>query len=130
MLTGDSNERNEPYLLGKGYFDNIDADVLKVAHHGSRTSTCDEFLDAVDCEYAVISYGDNDYGHPTPELMGRLDGYTDVKPDGDYDGFKYVYETAKDGNVNIYVDGDGTLRVDCEISDGKDFSEADRKSVV
>lgn len=124
VLTGDSNERNEPYLLGKGYFDDIDADVLKVAHHGSRTSTCDEFLDAVDCEYAVISYGDNDYGHPTPELMGRLDGYTDVKPDGDYDGFKYVYETAKDGNVNIYVDGDGTLRVDCEIGDGKDFSEA------
>ena len=98
--------------------------MLKVAHHGSRTSTCDEFLDAVDCEYAVISYGDNDYGHPTTELMGRLDGYTDVKPDGDYYGFKYIYETAKDGNVNIYVDGDGTLRVDCEISDGKDFSEA------
>ncbi|MDE5618758.1 MAG: MBL fold metallo-hydrolase, partial [Clostridia bacterium] len=71
ILTGDSNERNEPYLINKGHFDNVDADVLKVAHHGSKTSTCDEFLDKVDCEYAIVSYGDgNDYGHPTPELMG------------------------------------------------------------
>ncbi|MDE6550455.1 MAG: MBL fold metallo-hydrolase [Clostridia bacterium] len=124
VLTGDSNERNEPYLLGKGYFSNIDADVLKVAHHGSKTSTCDDFLDAVDCEYAVISYGDgNSYGHPTPELMGRLEDYKDVLPDGDYDGFKYVYETAKDGNVSIFIDGDGTLRVDCESSDDKDFTD-------
>lgn len=123
VLTGDSNERNEPYLIDKGHFDNVDADVLKVAHHGSKTSTCEEFLDKVDCEYAIVSYGEgNDYGHPTPELMGRLEDYRDVRADNDYDGFKYVYETAKDGNVNVYIDGDGTLRIDCENSDDKDFS--------
>ena len=122
VLTGDSNERNEEYLLERGVL-NVDADVLKVGHHGSRTSTISEFLNAVDCEYAVISYGeDNDYGHPTPELMERLEEYTDVKSDGDYNGYKYVYETAKDGNVSVYVDGNGALRIDCELTDDKDFT--------
>ena len=122
VLTGDSNERNEEYLLERGVLDK-DADVLKVGHHGSRTSTIQEFLNAVDCEYAVISYGeDNDYGHPTPELMSRLEDYTDVRPDNDYNGYKYIYETPKDGNVSVYVDGNGTLRIDCELTDDKDFT--------
>lgn len=122
VLTGDSNERNEEYLLERGVLDK-DADVLKVGHHGSRTSTIQEFLNAVDCEYAIVSYGeDNDYGHPTPELMSRLEDYTDVRPDNDYNGYKYVYETPKDGNVSVYVDGNGTLRIDCELTDDKDFT--------
>lgn len=122
VLTGDSNERNEEYLLERGVLDK-DADVLKVGHHGSRTSSLQEFLNAVDCEYAIVSYGeDNDYGHPTPELMSRLENYTDVRPDNDYNGYKYVYETPKDGNVSVYVDGNGTLRIDCELTDDKDFT--------
>ena len=122
VLTGDSNERNEEYLLERGVLDK-DADVLKVGHHGSRTSSLQEFLNAVDCEYAIVSYGeDNDYGHPTPELMSRLEDYTDVRPDNDYNGYKYVYETPKDGNVSVYVDGNGTLRIDCEFTDDKDFT--------
>ncbi len=122
VLTGDSNERNEEYLVERGVL-NVDADVLKVGHHGSRTSTIQEFLDAVDCEYAIVSYGeDNEYGHPTPELMSRLQNYTDTTPDGDYNGYKYIYETAKDGNVTVYVDGNGALRIDCELTDDKDFT--------
>lgn len=122
VLTGDSNERNEEYLVERGVL-NVDADVLKVGHHGSRTSTIQEFLDAVDCEYAIVSYGeDNEYGHPTPELMSRLQNYTDPTPDGDYNGYKYIYETAKDGNVSVYVDGNGALRIDCELTDDKDFT--------
>ena len=122
VLTGDSNERNEEYLLERGVLDK-DADVLKVGHHGSRTSTIQGFLNAVDCEYAIVSYGeDNEYGHPTPELMSRLENYTDVRPDNDYNGYKYVYETPKDGNVSVFVDGNGTLRIDCELTDDKDFT--------
>ena len=122
VLTGDSNERNEEYLVERGVL-NVDADVLKVGHHGSRTSTIQEFLDAVDCEYAIVSYGeDNEYGHPTPELMSRLQNYTDPTPDGDYNGYKYIYETAKDGNVSVYVAGNGALRIDCELTDDKDFT--------
>lgn len=122
VLTGDSNERNEEYLVERGVL-NVDADVLKVGHHGSRTSTIQEFLDAVDCEYAIVSYGeDNEYGHPTPELMSRLQNYADPTPDGDYNGYKYIYETAKDGSVTVYVDGNGALRIDCELTDDKDFT--------
>lgn len=122
VLTGDSNERNEEYLLERGVLDK-DADVLKVGHHGSRTSTIQEFLNAVDCEYAIVSYSeDNEYGHPTPELMSRLEDYTDVRPDNDYNGYKYIYETPKDGNVSVFVDGNGTLRIDCELTDDKDFT--------
>ena len=130
VLTGDSNERNEEYLIERGVLD-VDADVLKVGHHGSKTSTVDGFLDAVDCEYAIVSYGaDNEYGHPTPELMGRLENYRDVSPDNDYNGFKYVYETAKDGNVSVFIDGDGTLRIDGEKTDDKDFSLAWRAAAA
>lgn len=122
VLTGDSNERNEEYLLERGVLDK-DADVLKVGHHGSRTSSLQEFLNAVDCEYAIISYGEgNTYKHPHSELMSRLEDYTDVRPDNDYNGYKYVYETPKDGNVSVFVDGNGTLRIDCELTDDKDFT--------
>lgn len=47
-------------------------DVLKVAHHGSRYSTSDAWIDLVQPKEAVISVGKNSYGHPTPEVMDRL----------------------------------------------------------
>lgn len=53
----------------------IRADILKVGHHGSKYSTCDEFLDAVSPGLAVIQVGkSNTYGHPTPEVLARLAG--------------------------------------------------------
>ena len=49
-------------------------EILKVAHHGSKSSTSDEFLDAAEPAYAVISSGRNNiYGHPHPDLIARLD---------------------------------------------------------
>ncbi|MDE5548985.1 MAG: MBL fold metallo-hydrolase, partial [Clostridia bacterium] len=100
VLTGDSNYTNEDYLMDKGYFDNVDADVLKVAHHGSKTSTREEFLNKVDCEYAIISCGEkNKYEHPTSELLERLDKYVDLNPDDDYNGFAQVYRTDQDGTI-------------------------------
>jgi len=46
--------------------------VLKVAHHGSKYSTSEEFLKEVRPELAIISVGKNSYGHPTPEVVERL----------------------------------------------------------
>ena len=47
-------------------------DILVAGHHGSKRSTCEELLAAVKPEIAVISVGDNQYGHPTEEVLGRL----------------------------------------------------------
>ena len=71
MFTGDMSSEIEKYLI-KNYPDMLKADVLKVAHHGSKHSNSQEFLDAVKPEYAFIPVGENWYGHPTPETLERL----------------------------------------------------------
>ena len=112
-------------MLAKGYLNNIDADVLKVGHHGSKSSTSDEFLDKIDCEYAIISCGaDNDYGHPTPEALTRLAEYTDVRPDDDFNGFAEVYRTDEDGTITVRVEENGALQISSADSPEKDASLA------
>ncbi|HHY91424.1 MAG TPA: MBL fold metallo-hydrolase, partial [Clostridiales bacterium] len=71
LVTGDAEATSEKEMLASG--DDLSADVLKVAHHGSSTSTTDEFLDAVHPAHAVILLGkDNDYGHPHRETIEKL----------------------------------------------------------
>ncbi len=71
LLTGDAEAEAEGAMLGSGL--PLDAEVLKVGHHGSDTSSSGAFLDAVDPEVGIISVGlDNTYGHPAPETLGRL----------------------------------------------------------
>jgi competence protein ComEC len=93
LLTGDMESPMEYRLLGEGRLRH--ADVLKVGHHGSRTSTTEPFLDAVSPSIALISAGfENSFGHPHPSVMQRLrqrhvaivrtdqDGLTTVHSDG------------------------------------------------
>jgi len=51
----------------------VDNEILKVAHHGSRSTTLVTFLDQVQPDLAIISVGPNTYGHPAPELLERLE---------------------------------------------------------
>lgn len=68
LFTGDTTKVVEKQILESGA--DIDADVLKVAHHGSTTSSSSEFIDAVSPSLAVISCGkNNSYGHPHDEIM-------------------------------------------------------------
>lgn len=73
MITGDAETPSEEDMLdfkGTDYY----ADILKVGHHGSRTSTSEEWLTAVNPQCAVVSCGlDNDYGHPHKQLIKRLE---------------------------------------------------------
>jgi len=93
LLTGDTEARVERELIGREI--NIDADLLKVAHHGSKTSTTDEFLDSVTPEIAFIQLGeDNNYGHPHPTILERLQSRA----------IKY-YRTDTDGMVELILDG-------------------------
>lgn len=73
LFTGDAELEAEQLLLARGV--NLKADVLKVGHHGSRTSTSQAFLNAVAPTHAVIQVGaGNRYGHPTEEVLERLAG--------------------------------------------------------
>lgn len=73
LFTGDVEGRGEEELLALCRETNIQCDILKVAHHGSKNSTSEEFLDIVSPQAAVISCGRNNlYGHPHQELMERL----------------------------------------------------------
>ena len=72
LLTGDATVDSEATMLAEAGL-LTDVEVLKVGHHGSHTSTSDEFLDEVTPEDAVISVGaDNTYGHPHQETLDRL----------------------------------------------------------
>ena len=71
LLTGDMERGIEAKLLASGA--DLHADVLKVGHHGSRTSSTQAFLDAVSPSVALISAGfENGFGHPHPDVLGRL----------------------------------------------------------
>ena len=72
LLTGDAEAGEERWLLehARGA---LDVDVLKVAHHGSNTSSTDDFLDAVTPRLALVSVGTgNVYRHPSPSVMEAL----------------------------------------------------------
>lgn len=87
LFTGDAEPETERWLLGQG--GDLSAGLLKVAHHGGRYSSTAEFLRAVRPEIAVISVGPhNDYGHPTPEAMARLQA-----------AGARLYRTDRDGTV-------------------------------
>jgi len=94
MLTGDSPKRIEEYLvLVEG--ENLKSDVLKVGHHGSRTSTSELFLAEVDPSFAVVSAGaNNQYGHPHLEV-------TDVL----FNNGVTTLNTAESGTITFYSDG-------------------------
>jgi beta-lactamase superfamily II metal-dependent hydrolase len=72
LLTGDSPIEIEEYLVEQ-MGGALMSDVLKVGHHGSRTSTSENFITAVSPTYGIISAGkDNSYGHPHKEVVDRL----------------------------------------------------------
>lgn len=71
LFTGDAEVKSENIILDRGY--DIRADVLKLGHHGSDTSTTPDFLDKVKPKYGVISAGkDNKYGHPNKSTIDNL----------------------------------------------------------
>ncbi|MFT4006881.1 MAG: MBL fold metallo-hydrolase [Lacrimispora sp.] len=71
VLCGDAEKEAEADMAANGL--TLKADVLKLSHHGSSTSSSDQFMDLVDPDYAVISCGkNNDYGHPHKEILEML----------------------------------------------------------
>lgn len=74
LFTGDISKRIEHLLIEEGIL--LNADILKVPHHGSKTSSSEEFLEAVEPSLAIISVGrDNSYGHPSPIVLARYEEF-------------------------------------------------------
>ena len=91
LLTGDI-EKAQEHALVAGESD-LDVDILKVAHHGSRTSTSQEFLEQASPGIAIIQVGEaNTFGHPTTEVLDRL-------------SHAQVYRTDHHGTISILSDG-------------------------
>lgn len=98
LLAGDIDREVEAHLLHSGA--PLEATVLKVPHHGSRTSSGEGFLDAVRPRVAVVSAGEgNLFGHPAPEVTRRLAARTAL-----------LCRTDEDGAVEVVTDGE-TLSV-------------------
>lgn len=74
LFTGDIEEKAEREILEKYKNSNIlDCDILKVAHHGSKSSSIQEMLEKITPKIAVIGVGENKYGHPNSDVMKRLE---------------------------------------------------------
>ena len=91
LLTGDIEKSIEKKLVKSGI--DLKSDILKIAHHGSKTSSSEEFLKAVDAIIAIIQMGkDNQYGHPHQEVLERLKNLR-------------VLLTGEHGDTAIFTDG-------------------------
>jgi len=91
LLTGDIEKKIEKELVKSGK--NLQSDILKIAHHGSKTSSTKDFISAVNPIVAIIQAGkDNSYGHPHQNVLDVLSGIN-------------IFRTDKDGDIEILTDG-------------------------
>ncbi|ERJ12104.1 ComEC/Rec2 family competence protein [Haloplasma contractile] len=117
LFTADIEERIEQMILEH----DIEAEILKVGHHGSKTSSSSDFLKKVDPEIAIISAGRNNrYGHPHLEVINRLDDYTNK-----------IYGTWHSGDIILSInDGQYTINTDQTITDNDENSDQGTSEVV
>lgn len=98
LFTGDASQKIEKQLINDGY--SLQADILKVSHHGSRTGTSEEFLEKVNPKIALIGVGKNNkFGHPNEEVLKRLESRNIS-----------IYRTDKMGEINIRVNRNGKIK--------------------
>ena len=92
LFTGDIIKKTEKQLVEKGSY--LESNILKIAHHGSKSSSSSEFLEKALPELAIIQVGENSYGHPYPEVLARLEEF-DIQ----------VLRTDLSGDIKIVSDG-------------------------
>ena len=92
MFMGDASTTTEKEILDK--YNLSDIDVLKVGHHGSKTSSSKEFIDEINPKYSIISVGKNNrYGHPNKEVLENLE-------------ISKIYRTDEDGSITFKIKDD------------------------
>ncbi|MBE5738500.1 MAG: MBL fold metallo-hydrolase [Clostridiales bacterium] len=98
MLTGDIDSSIERALMNMYPAEMLNIDILKIAHHGSNGSTSIEFLEATSPDYAVVSVGENNYGHPSDDMLSRILHYDNIH---NTSLFEHLYRTDRDGNIIV-----------------------------
>ena len=89
MFMGDASSTTEKEILNK--YNLPDIDVLKVGHHGSKTSSNKEFINEINPKYSIISVGENNrYGHPNKEVLDNLEK-------------SKIYRTDEDGSIMFKI---------------------------
>ena len=92
LFTGDAELLEEQALINI-YKNKIESDILKVGHHGSKTSSCEEFIDLVSPSISIISCGiDNKFGHPHQSTLNTLINHNSL-----------IYRTDKSGEITIKI---------------------------
>jgi competence protein ComEC len=105
LMTGDIEEEAEREIAAAWNLPSVD--WLKVAHHGSRTSTHPAWLEAVDPNHAVISVGEkNRFGHPAPEVLRRLEERGTI-----------VWRTDRHGAVTVRINASGRMQVETMLGE-------------
>ena len=111
LFSGDCEEEAEQDILANGM--NLDIDVYQAGHHGSKSSSAEEFLDAMSPEYAVISCAEkNSYGHPHARTLNHLRA-RNIK----------VFRTDEQGSIVAYCDGK-KIKWNCSPSESWQAGEA------
>ena len=99
MFMGDAGIDKEKDILNK--YNLLDIDVLKVGHHGSKTSSSKEFINEINPKYSIISVGKNNrYGHPNQKVLNNLDN-------------SKIYRTDQDGSIMFKIKNNKLLIETC-----------------
>ncbi|MFZ2414606.1 MAG: MBL fold metallo-hydrolase [Minisyncoccia bacterium] len=96
LFTSDIGSKEESKILT--LYPNLETDVLKISHHGSKTSNSFNWLEKLNPTYGVIEVGTNSYGHPSPETLNRLRELNIL-----------VLRTDKSGNITFQFNKEGSL---------------------
>lgn len=104
LFTGDIEAEAETKILQKYGKEALATTVLKVAHHGSKTSSTEEMIKAIKSKIALIGVGkDNKFGHPNDEVIERLEAY----------GNK-IYRTDLHGEITLKIDKKGKIKIETQ----------------
>lgn len=105
LFTGDAEEKVEEFLLNKYDVGVLDVDILKVGHHGAKTSSSEEFIKIVSPAISIVSVSkDNTYGHPNKGVIKRLERYGKV------------LKTSACGEINIKIYSKGKVKLKLMIN--------------
>ncbi len=117
LFMGDATKNNEYQLISSGV--DINADVIKIGHHGSRTSTSNEFIEKAAPEYAVISSG-HMYGHPHIETIATLESNNVNIYRTDEENVEYISATSDGHSITLEV-----IKTEISTNAPNDFDELD-----